>query len=450
MGCSVRKNRHGYLAFRLRFDDRESHEGTKLKDSPENRRRVEERARVIDQEIRDGTFEYLRWFPDGNLAASFRRQDVLVEAAKRITIQAFFRKWADPDGVASSPVTRKWRTNRVSAVRENVLPFLGRFCLDELVPMQLLELQKQLLAKPLSRSTIDGIIHSAFRSMLRAAKVAGYRVVDIDSLFDKDYVRRLTPGGDDPEIDPYTPEERDQLLSYFWRERRHYYPFVFFRFWTGTRPSEAIALRLGDVDLRKRVAHIRRSRVLGTDAKPKTKKSRREIVLHEDVVKVVRGIWPLVADHEAFLFTTPNGFAIDEVNFQTREWRRALSAARIRPRPFYNTRHTYISEMLDLGARPLWVAQQTGTRLDMIERHYGRPRDTAADLDALIGDASSHPKMASSNGNLVGTLSKTADLEEPELPPEATKAPDFPGLSRRAGDRDRTGDVQLGKLAFYR
>jgi hypothetical protein len=24
------------------------------------------------------------------------------------------------------------------------------------------------------------------------------------------------------------------------------------------------------------------------------------------------------------------------------------------------------------------------------------------------------------------------------------------GLSRRAGDRGRTGDVQLGKLAFYR
>ena len=56
--------------------------------------------------------------------------------------------------------------------------------------------------------------------------------------------------------------------------------------------------------------------MLGTDGKPKTrKKSRREIVLHEDVVDVVRGIWPLVADHEAILFTTPNGFAIDEVNF---------------------------------------------------------------------------------------------------------------------------------------
>ena len=36
MGCSVRTNRHGYLAFRLHFLGMESHEGTKLKDTPEN------------------------------------------------------------------------------------------------------------------------------------------------------------------------------------------------------------------------------------------------------------------------------------------------------------------------------------------------------------------------------------------------------------------------------
>ena len=32
---------------------------------------VEERARVIDQEIKDGVFDYLSWFPGGNLAGRF-------------------------------------------------------------------------------------------------------------------------------------------------------------------------------------------------------------------------------------------------------------------------------------------------------------------------------------------------------------------------------------------
>jgi hypothetical protein len=54
MGCFVRTNRHGYLAFRLYFGGMESHEGTKLKDTPQNRLKVEARVRVIDQEIREG------------------------------------------------------------------------------------------------------------------------------------------------------------------------------------------------------------------------------------------------------------------------------------------------------------------------------------------------------------------------------------------------------------
>ena len=42
--------------------------------------------------------------------------------------------------------------------------------------------------------------------------------------------------------------------------------FVNNRFWTGTRPSEAIALRCGDVDLSNRRIRIQRSRVLGAPA----------------------------------------------------------------------------------------------------------------------------------------------------------------------------------------
>ncbi|TML98644.1 MAG: hypothetical protein E6G02_14790 [Actinobacteria bacterium] len=46
--------------------------------------------------------------------------------------------------------------------------------------------------------------------------------------------------------------------------------FVYNRFWTGTRPSEAIALRCGDVDWSNRRIRIQRSRVLGEDGRPKT------------------------------------------------------------------------------------------------------------------------------------------------------------------------------------
>lgn len=46
-GCAVRTNRHGYLAFRLRFDARQSQEGAALRDPHEHRERVEDRARGL-------------------------------------------------------------------------------------------------------------------------------------------------------------------------------------------------------------------------------------------------------------------------------------------------------------------------------------------------------------------------------------------------------------------
>ena len=44
----------------------------------------------------------------------------------------------------------------------------------------------------------------------------------------------------------------------------------------------------------------------------------------------------------------------------------------IRPRPFYNARHTYISVALTLRCNPKWIAEQTGTSLAMIEQNYGK------------------------------------------------------------------------------
>jgi integrase len=52
------------------------------------------------------------------------------------------------------------------------------------------------------------------------------------------------------EPDPFTEKERDAILK-FYRAKRSYkdYAFVYARFYTGTRPSETVALKWGTVDL---------------------------------------------------------------------------------------------------------------------------------------------------------------------------------------------------------
>lgn len=385
MGCSVRTNRHGYLAFRLYFQGLESHEGTKLRDTPANRAKVEARAQVIEQEIREGVFDYLRWFPDGNLASRFRPASELV-AGQPITVRGFFSKWKR-GGEASRIVRSKWQRNRESYLRAHVLPELGTVRLDQLQPRHITELQDQLRKKGLAAGPIDRVIHSAFRGMLRDAELSGYRSADLRVVFDRRFVGRLDKASDAAEIDPFTDDEREKILGSFFESQPRYHTFVYFRFWTGTRPSEAIALWWGDIDLPGCRVRIRRSRVLGKDGRPKTGRSKRDVIVHEGLDEILRRHAPEQPDPKGFVFMTPTGAPIDEANFVRRVWIPALRKLKIRERPFYNTRHTYISTLLAIGAKPLFVCRQTRTSLEMIERHYGDARMSAQDLDEMMGDS---------------------------------------------------------------
>lgn len=298
-------------------------------------------------------------------------------------MRGFFRSWSENEPVGARSVSKKWRSNRESYIRVHVLPTLGGRHLDQLQTRDLVDLQAALRAKRLADSTVDRVIHSALRGFLRDAGVAGYQVPDLDQLFDRRLLVRVDLGRESHTIDAFSDEEREAILKHFREHQPTFYPFVFFRFWTGTRPSEAIALRWRAVDLPRRRVRILASRVLGRDGRPKTGKSKREVLLHQEVVELLERIRPVEADPDAFVFTTPSGTPLDETNFSTRVWVPALRAAGVRVRPFYNTRHTYISWLLDHGARPLFVCRQTGTSLEMIERHYGDARVTPEQLDRL-------------------------------------------------------------------
>ncbi len=67
-------------------------------------------------------------------------------------------------------------------------------------------------------------------------------------------------------------------------------------------------------------------------------------------------------------------------------------------------------------------------------------RGEADELDEMIGE------FESATGNLPGTLPNASD---DSLPSKVKEPFVFYGVLERAGDRGRTGDVQLGKLAFY-
>lgn len=94
MGVKVKRNKKsGKLAFRIFWN---VSEWLELGDNrparpPENRKLVEAQALLIDNEIKRGKFDYLKWFPFGNQSDYFAgRREKTPESA-----QEYFDRWIE-------------------------------------------------------------------------------------------------------------------------------------------------------------------------------------------------------------------------------------------------------------------------------------------------------------------------------------------------------------------
>ena len=392
MACIV-KERDGRLAYRLFWEGYRSWEGTGLRATDRRRAQMEAKAAVMSQDMAEGRFDYLHWFPKGSKVHLFRPAPTLKAAPKTLTgyVEGIWLPRQVPPNVRASleeTYRKHWR--------KHVKPAFGPLPFSAITTAALVDFKTTLTApepkgKGLKMKTARDIIDATFRALYRDARKVDHFVAD-DPFTDLTWPRKEVPLPD-----PFTAEERDRLLDYFWRKKRHYYPLVYTCFYTGVRTGEAVGLRWGAVDLRHGKLIIRLSRTLGEDNPPKTANSNRTVPLRPEVVAVLREARPLQAGEDAFVFTTEARNALDEERFVENHWRPVLRATNIRPRKFYATRHTFISLTLTAGVVKLKkLADYCGTSIEMIEKHYGKwmDDDRPEELAALGGAAPASPKPA--------------------------------------------------------
>lgn len=169
--------------------------------------------------------------------------------------------------------------------------------------------------------------------------------------------------------DPFTAQERDQIIAW-WRENDFfYYPWVALLFWTGMRPSELAALRRSDYDPEALTFSITKSRDMGAEAAPKTAASSRIIKITEQSARVV-ALLPSKALGLDHLVVNKYGSPMYSKKWAEHNWKRPFIDLGIRYRKFYATRHTFITEAIRRGENPLAVAQYCGTSVTMIQADY--------------------------------------------------------------------------------
>jgi integrase len=77
----------------------------------------------------------------------------------------------------------------------------------------------------------------------------------------------------------------------------------------------------------------------------------------------LRGDTPTSAAREVtfyLVFANRDGGSLDITNLRERVWRPTIGRARVRARTLYQTRHTFVTLMLEAGESPGWVARQLG------------------------------------------------------------------------------------------
>ena len=153
------------------------------------------------------------------------------------------------------------------------------------------------------------------------------------------------------------------------------------------RPSETLALRWEDIDLKHGFLSITKSRYLGAENSPKTAGSEREIRLLPGVIEVLRAMKPLHVGVNEHIFKNQEGHPLNFHTWRSAAWYRALRATGIRERGTYATRHTFISAGLGNGVNIKWLAEYCGTSVAMIEKHYGKyiKGDIDEQFERLLG-----------------------------------------------------------------
>jgi integrase len=208
-------------------------------------------------------------------------------------------------------------------------------------------------------------------------------------------------------IDPFRIDEAVRLIAAIrqdWGEAQENYDE--FRFFTGLRPSEEIALLVCDYDPVNETLRISKARVSGIDKNCTKTGVDRVMALCPRATSVLSRQLKLRAqmfsagliDHD-HLFFTAKGAVIRHLKYVARRWGHSLRRlSDIRYRRPYNARHSSVSWNLMIGRSPLWVSKQHGHGPETMFRAYtawteGAPESEIAVIKAAMGLDDPSPLM---------------------------------------------------------
>ncbi|HEY9879767.1 MAG TPA: tyrosine-type recombinase/integrase [Leptolyngbyaceae cyanobacterium] len=185
-------------------------------------------------------------------------------------------------------------------------------------------------------------------------------------------------------IEAFTAEERDLILEAFRTNQycsryarvkhSHYYPYVWFQFYTGCRDSEAIGLtwdcisqEFTHIEFKQAAVQTKNGIQLKQGGKTQEK---RTFPCNEQMKTFLVGLKPNNPKPTDLVFPSPTGTFIDVGNFGSRVWKPIINGLGIKYRNPYCTRHTFITLCLEKGVDAKDISRLCGNSAVVIYQHY--------------------------------------------------------------------------------
>ena len=248
---------------------------------------------------------------------------------------------------------------------------------------------------------------------------------------------------DRPRVDPFSIQDAEVFIAALrqdWGAPQANYDE--FRFFTGLRPSEEIALVVSDYDRAHGVLSITKARVDGIDKDcTKTGDDRRIQLCPRAIATLERHLQLRtrlveqgLIEHD-HLFFTDEGAPIPDVRYPYSRWERTLRRLGIRYRRPYAARHTSVSWNLMLGRNPLLVAKEHGHRVLTMLTVYAAWTEGAVEADLIaLREAMGYARRKSPRHLAVTATAPAGSITDTVRSERGSPQSDDP----RAGSQKRT------------
>ncbi|WP_029917036.1 site-specific integrase [Pelobacter seleniigenes] len=354
------RTRNNFLFFDFRYKSVRCREQTLLKDTPENRKKLEPYATQIDREIKAGTFQYEKYFPNSKnlekVQAPVKAKPVDPKEMQAVcsdspSLKEFSEEWFEENLI-------RWKLSHQETVRgildKHLIPRFGDMNVSHITKGDILKFRSSLAKVQIGNKT--GLSPMRINHIMTSL-----RMILNDAA---DRFQFITPfQGIKPlkvprsDVDPFTIDEVRLILSTVRLDFRNYYEV---RFFTGMRTGEIDGLKWKYVDFNRREILVRETLVRMREENTKTPGSVREIQMSEPVYQALKAQWEVTGKLSQFVFCNRNGTPLDHTNVTKRIWYPTLEMLGMKRRRPYQTRHTTATLWLASGENPEWIARQMG------------------------------------------------------------------------------------------